>query len=393
MRAQYLVCGLQYRLRACTCFRLHNSIFRAFGTHKLALGRNELRPESSVRRIGFFRDAVRVRPAHAKWRLCLSLAMTTAIIPSLIGCVATPLAKTPSTPVLEAALEVTPSSVNFGSAVVGTQNSQTIKLSNDGGAALTVTGVVASGAGISISGFSGSTFLSPGTNSTLTVQATPKSSGAFSGTISILTNVASVGASLPVSGSAASENLSLSVGPTSVSFGTVGAGKTASQNLTVTNTGNAEVTVSKVSLSGPGFSMSGWSSPVTLASSQSLTLDLMFDSATAGNFKGTVTVASDASNSSVAVPLSGTVAAPTPAATHSVQLSWDASSSPVSGYNVYRGGASHGPFTRLNGSLVDALSYKDGTVASGDTYYYVTTAVANSGVESGYSNAAKATIP
>jgi hypothetical protein len=320
----------------------------------------------------------------------LLLAITAAIIPSLIGCVATPLARTTPTP--EAELDVTPSSVNFGSTVVGAPSSQTIKLSNAGGAALTVTGVAASGSGISVSGFSGSTLLAPGTSSTLTVQVTPKNSGAISGTVSILTSVASLGVSLPVSGEAAKENLSLSVGPASISFGTVNAGKAASQNLTLTNNGNAQVTVSKVSLSGTGFSMTGFSSPVQLATTQSVTLELAFESKTAGNFKGTLTVASNASNSSVAVPLSGTVAAPA-VESHSVELSWDASSSSVSGYNVYRGSGGQGPFTRMNGSLVDALSFKDSSVTSGETYYYVTTGVTGAGVESGYSNAAKATIP
>jgi fibronectin type 3 domain-containing protein len=37
--------------------------------------------------------------------------------------------------------------------------------------------------------------------------------------------------------------------------------------------------------------------------------------------------------------------------------------------------------------------YTDGTVVSGQMYYYVTTAVDSSGAESGYSNLAQAVIP
>jgi len=76
-----------------------------------------------------------------------------------------------------------------------------------------------------------------------------------------------------------------------------------------------------------------------------------------------------------------------------VVLKWNASTSTVTGYNVYRGGASSGPFTRVNGSLVPELSYTDQTVVAGSTYYYVTTAVDSAGVESGYSNAAEAVVP
>jgi hypothetical protein len=324
--------------------------------------------------------------------MLLSLAALAAAVPALIGCVATPsgngAAITPSGP----QLEVTPSNINFTSAVVGVQTSQTLKLTNDGGSALTVTGVVASGTGLSISGFSGSTLLSPGTSSNLTVLFTPKAAGAFTGSVAVVTSTASVGASLSVTAEATTANKALTAGPTSVSFGTVASGKTALQTLTLTNTGNAQVNVTKVTVSGAGFTMTGWSSPVMLDSTQSLTLDVMLDSTTTGSHAGTLTIASTASGS-ITVPLSGTIASEAPA-THSVGLSWDASTSAsITGYNVYRGGSQSGPFSRLNGSLVSGLTYTDGTVVGGDTYYYVTTAIDSHGDESPYSNWAKAIIP
>lgn len=79
---------------------------------------------------------------------------------------------------------------------------------------------------------------------------------------------------------------------------------------------------------------------------------------------------------------------------HSVSLSWVASVSPnIAGYNVYRGTATGGPFTKLNSSLLTNLSYTDSNVTSGQTYYYVTTAVNTSNVESGDSNEAAAAVP
>ena len=56
--------------------------------------------------------------------------------------------------------------------------------------------------------------------------------------------------------------------------------------------------------------------------------------AAAGLVNGGVSIASNATNSPSAITLSGTGVA---AAVHSVALSWTASSSTVSGYNVYRG--------------------------------------------------------
>jgi hypothetical protein len=79
---------------------------------------------------------------------------------------------------------------------------------------------------------------------------------------------------------------------------------------------------------------------------------------------------------------------------HSVSLNWTASSSVnVAGYNVYRGGASAGPYMKLNSSLVPGTSYTDAAVQAGQTYYYVATAVDTSNAESIFSNVAPASIP
>jgi hypothetical protein len=80
---------------------------------------------------------------------------------------------------------------------------------------------------------------------------------------------------------------------------------------------------------------------------------------------------------------------------HTATLSWTASSSSnVTGYNVYRGTTSGGPYpTKVNSALITGLSYVDTTVQAGLTYYYVATAVDNGANESDYSNQAPAVIP
>ena len=77
---------------------------------------------------------------------------------------------------------------------------------------------------------------------------------------------------------------------------------------------------------------------------------------------------------------------------HSVSLSWSASTSTVTGYNVYRGASSGGPYTVID-SGSSATSSTDNAVQAGQTYFYVVTAVDAQGNESVYSNQAKATIP
>jgi fibronectin type 3 domain-containing protein len=65
----------------------------------------------------------------------------------------------------------------------------------------------------------------------------------------------------------------------------------------------------------------------------------------------------------------------------------------VSGYNIYRSTLKGSYYLRVNSSLVAGLSYTDSTVQNTTTYYYVTTAVDNTGTESVYSNQVVAAIP
>ncbi|HZT70141.1 MAG TPA: IPT/TIG domain-containing protein [Terriglobia bacterium] len=109
-----------------------------------------------------------------------------------------------------------------------------------------------------------------------------------------------------------------------------------------------------------------------------------------------LTPSSPAGTVAVAVANSSTQTAALAAAFtffHTVSLAWAASTSSVSGYNVYRSQISGGPYTRINSNLVSGTSFTDSNVQAGNTYFYVTTAVNSSNVESGYSNQATATIP
>ena len=66
-----------------------------------------------------------------------------------------------------------------------------------------------------------------------------------------------------------------------------------------------------------------------------------------------------------------------------VSISWNASTSPVIGYNVYRAPAPGGPYTKLNSTPIATLKYEDTSVEAGHTYSYKVTAVDAKNVESG----------
>jgi hypothetical protein len=349
-------------------------------------------------------------------RRLLPWMLSALLTPGLIGCAglgAQPQSQAqspaPKAPNSAPQLEITPSSVSF-SATVGVAASQTLKISNAGGGSLTVSQVIARGAGLSISGFSGPKILTAGESSSFNLELNPTAAGTVDGQVSIVTSSPVSGTSLTVSGQIVNSKLALSVGSTAVNFGTLTGSKSATQIVEVQNTGNAEVTVSQIFVRGAGFSVAGTSVPLKLAPSQSTSVDVVFAPGAVGSYSGTLMVSSNASDSSIAVALSGkdqgastsnpppnppppTAPPPPPGAAHWVGLTWDPSTSSVFGYNVYRGSTSKGPFTRLNGSLVAEPLYTDAAVLAGDTYFYVTTAVNGVGEESAYSNAAEAVVP
>jgi fibronectin type 3 domain-containing protein len=178
----------------------------------------------------------------------------------------------------------------------------------------------------------------------------------------------------------------LSISPSSINLGNVPLGSSSTQSLVLSNTTTTNVTISQANVAGREFSISGLSMPFTLAAGQNSTFSVAFTPSGAGPVTGSVSLVSNATNSPTTAALSGT-------GIHNVDLSWQASTSIVAGYNVYRGTESGGPYTKLNSSLISGTTYIDMTVQIGQTYYYVATAVDSNNNESTYSTQASAVVP
>jgi Abnormal spindle-like microcephaly-assoc'd, ASPM-SPD-2-Hydin len=178
----------------------------------------------------------------------------------------------------------------------------------------------------------------------------------------------------------------LAVSPATMNFGNVAVGSSTSQTGTLTAS-SSSVAVSSAAWNGQGYSVSGITFPVTVPAGQSVPFTVTFAPQTTGSTPGSITFNSNASNSPATETLSG-------AGTQtSVALSWNASTSQVTGYNVYRGSVSGGPYAKINSTLNASTNFTDSSVQPGQTYYYVTTAVDSGGTESAYSNQAQAVIP
>src|SRR5579875_3566845 len=241
-----------------------------------------------------------------------------------------------------AELQAAPADIEFGNVSVGGKSSQTLNLTNIGEAELTITQAQVTGTGFSISGPSLPLAIPAGESVAINAVFSPKSSGDAKGSISFISNGVNSPTTVSLSGTGLQSMLSVS--PASVDFGTVTVGNSAALAGSLANTGNTSLTVSEMSATGTGFSVSGPGLPLTLAAGQSASFSVTFSPQASGS----VTITSNAANSPVVETLSGTGANP-----HSVSLSWKASSSAdVMGYNVYRSSISGGPYMALNGLLV-----------------------------------------
>jgi Domain of unknown function (DUF4082)/Abnormal spindle-like microcephaly-assoc'd, ASPM-SPD-2-Hydin/Immunoglobulin I-set domain len=233
------------------------------------------------------------------------------------------------------------------------------------------------------------TAISGATSSTYTTPATTTSDTGAQFAVVATNSVGSVTSNAAVL-TVNAGTLLLTVSPTSLSFGNVNLSASATQSATITNSGTGSVTISGVSYSGAGFTTSGLSSGLILSPGRAATLNVSFSPTAAGNVTGSIAVASNASNSPGTVSVSGSGVQ---LITHRANLSWIPSTSSVVGYQIYSSTVPGGPYTRLTSSAVTLFSYTDSTVQSGNTYYYVATAVDSTSVESVYSNQASAVIP
>jgi nitrogen fixation protein FixH len=288
-------------------------------------------------------------------------------------------------------LAPSPSSLSFGDVQVGNNQQLSETLTNSGGVNVNISQASVAGTGFTMSGLNPPLTLTPGQHYTFTVTFTPPSPGSDSGNVSIVSNASNPNLSIPLSGTGTPvPQGTLAVTPTSMDFGNVVVGTNSQLTGTLTASGES-VTVSSDIFNGSAYALSGISFPVTIPAGQHVQFTITFTPAGTGAASGSVSFASNASNSPTVETFTGDG---TPPPQHSVNLSWTASNSQnISGYNIYRGIKSGGPYSKINAVLNASTVYTDTTVTDGQTYYYVTTAVNSSNEESAYSNQTTAVIP
>ncbi|HKW63310.1 MAG TPA: choice-of-anchor D domain-containing protein [Candidatus Acidoferrum sp.] len=211
--------------------------------------------------------------------------------------------------------------VSFGSQVVGSISSpQGVGLQNTGTATLTFTG-----AGITIAGTNSGDFsqtnncgasVAVGANCGINITFKPTATGARSASLSINDDAAGSPQTVPLTGTGVAPAVSLS--GASLSFGNQPVGTSSgAQNVTLTNSGNAALTISSFAVAGANsgdFSQTNAcpASPATLAAGANCSISVTFKPTATGARAASVSITDNASGSPQSVSLSGTGTAAAP---------------------------------------------------------------------------------
>lgn len=285
-------------------------------------------------------------------------------------------------------VSASPASIDFGSVGAGGADSVLETLTNNGTATLTISSANTNGSAFARTGISPPVTLAPAHSITFKVMFLPKSGGAASGSLTVLSNASDKALTIPLSGNSTAAG-TLSIAPASANLGSVAVGSSKTMSATLSASGS-NIVISSATTTSSEFTVTGMSFPVTIAAGKSVPLTVKFAPNSSGTATGNLSFIANATDSPVVESLTGTG---TVASGHDAQLSWKASTSSVTGYNVYRGTKTGGPYAKVNSSVSASTSYSDATVQAGLTYYYVVTDVNAEGTESGYSNQVTAVVP
>jgi hypothetical protein len=288
-----------------------------------------------------------------------------------------------------AALEVVPDVIRFVDVPVGETYTQTVRLANPGKTSVRIEKISMDGRDFGVSGAVLPLMLLPGSNANVTVSYRPRVAGRINAEMRIVTSGGASPVMVEVIAAAVGSETELVASEANVHFEDVPLGGKSVKEVSLTNTGNRDVVISKISVSGNDFSVAG-GNPVSLGAGQSVNLEVGFAPRDAGEKSGTLAIACEGSNSEVQIALSGAGAQ---ASQSEIRLQWGGSPAGAQGYRVYRSAEPGGPYQRISSGTVDSPAYTDTGLAAGHTYYYVVTSLDANNQESEFSEQITATVP
>jgi uncharacterized repeat protein (TIGR01451 family) len=213
-----------------------------------------------------------------------------------------------------AALGLSPASLTFNAQPVGTTSgAMTSTLSNTGGVAVSISSITATGDFAVTHNCPAS--LAIGANCTLNVTFSPTATGLLSGAVNIANSTPVTPLALNLLGTGVTSSPAVALSAIQLVFPQTIVGNTsAAQPVTLSNTGNATLTISSIAVTGDFTLSPAGSCGMTLNPAANCIINVTFAPSAAGTLGGSLTITSDAPGSPHAVSLSGSAVAPGPAA-------------------------------------------------------------------------------
>ena len=203
------------------------------------------------------------------------------------------------------AITVSPATIDFGNVNVGSSATNTVVVSNTGGAPANVTGSTASPFSLSTGSFT----VNAGGTQSVTITFTPGSAGPFQGTATFTlgsntqtvtlkgTGVPAPAPSLTFTFGAGQANTPITPGGTIQIPDTLAGATSGPVQFQITNSGNAAGTITSISVSGAAFKLSGQPSlPATVPPGGSVTVTIAFAPNAPGAATGTLSINGQAFN-------------------------------------------------------------------------------------------------
>jgi Abnormal spindle-like microcephaly-assoc'd, ASPM-SPD-2-Hydin len=273
-----------------------------------------------------------------------------------------------------------PATLAFGNVPLTATSGLTLVVTDEGAPNYTTSSIALSGAN------SGDFSVSPSSCSlvsnvscNLAIGFAPTVNGPEVATLTITDNSTTSPNVISLSGTGFTPAPGATMVPSSIAFGDV---VTSSASAPVTtsliNSGSQTYTISAIAVGGTNsadFAITGsgnCSTSTALAPLQSCPIQVTYTPSGTSTESAYIQITDNATGSPRKLSLSGSGIT----SAHFMALTWTASSSPsVTGYNVYRGSQSGGPFTLLTPTPISGTAYTDSAVTHLATYFYVITSV------------------
>ncbi len=210
-------------------------------------------------------------------------------------------------------ITVSPTSVDFGSVVIGQSAFALATVRNEGNGALNINSVSVSGAEFFLdSDACSGRSIPPAGFCQIRLRFSPVSTGVKNGILSISSNDPDESlANIPLSGTGIT-SASIEANPNPVDFGLILAGTSATQNLTVSNSGETSLDIYDVQLDGEGFSIfDDQCSGANLPPNGSCNIQVQFSPPAPGAYNGEIQIfSSDANRNPLVTALIGSAGLP-----------------------------------------------------------------------------------